>query len=196
MNSKEPATNCESGLHTAQCPNCNSTDLQQLTAVDRFPYGSGKDTVELKAIIPLSRCRSCGLEFSGPEAETKRDEAIRRHLHLLSPQRIADIRASYGLTRTAFSEISRVGLATLVRWENGETLQNRAMDLYMRLLERPENYHLIASGAIFDEEFAQPINEPFFPRLASRNPGACDLRQMTEESKRFSFAATVSELMQ
>jgi putative zinc finger/helix-turn-helix YgiT family protein len=193
MNSKDPTVDCDRGHQPAQCPNCESTDLDELTAVDKFPYGSEKDSVELTAVIPVSRCRSCGLEFSGAEAERKRDEAIRRHLRLLSPQRIAEIRATYGLTRTAFAEISRVGLATLVRWENGETFQNRAMDLYMRLLERPENFQLLASGAILEEEVVQPVTEPLFPRLAQRAPGTRDLRQMREESKRFSFAK-VSEL--
>lgn len=137
--------------NSERCPNCDSRNVSARRIVDRFDYGMGRETVQLSAEIPAYECADCGLQYSGEEAERLRHEAVCNHLRLLVPARIAEIRANYGLSRVKFAEVSRIGMATLSRWEGGETLQNAAMDMYMRLLERPDIYRLVASGELFAE---------------------------------------------
>jgi putative zinc finger/helix-turn-helix YgiT family protein len=149
MTTRRQDTECGEEIAQLQCPNCDSTDVEHRTTIDRFQYGTGDNAVELTATIPISHCRACDLEYSGDDAERIRHDVICAHLQLLSPHRIAEVRASYGLSRAKFAEISRIGMATLARWENGETLQNAAMDMYMRLLARQEVYDLVASRAVF-----------------------------------------------
>lgn len=135
-----------------RCPNCDSLNVSTHQIVDRFEYGVGREAVQLSAEIPAHQCADCGLQYSGEEAERLRHEAVCNHLRLLIPTRIAEIRSKYGLSRAKFAEVSRIGMATLSRWESGETLQNAAMDLYVRLLARSDIYKLVASGELFVEE--------------------------------------------
>lgn len=187
MNEANVPTECDALAATTQCPNCGSSSLKHETVLNRFPYGAGKDAPQLTALIPVSRCLSCGLEFSGEEAERARDEAIRRHLGLLTPHRIAEVRGRYDLPRATFAEISRIGLATLVRWETGETVQNRAMDLYMRLLERPEIFNLVATGAIFEGDSRKPRGGPLFPTLERSLNNSAGMMEKAERGKAFSL---------
>ena len=41
------------------------------------------------------------------------------------------------MTKAAFAQVTGLGEATLSRWENGAVVQNRANDLYLRLLTTP-----------------------------------------------------------
>ncbi len=42
------------------------------------------------------------------------------------------------MTQSEFAEVTGLGTATLVRWENGSMNHTRAYDRYMRLLGNPE----------------------------------------------------------
>ena len=42
------------------------------------------------------------------------------------------------MTQAEFAEVTGLGTATLVRWENGSMNHTRAYDRYIRLLESPE----------------------------------------------------------
>ena len=79
-------------------------------------------------------------EFLDHEGEQLRHEAVCRHLGVLSPADISDIRKRFGMTRAAFAEVTGLGEATLNRWENGAVVQNLARganDRYLRLLALP-----------------------------------------------------------
>ena len=53
---------------------------------------------------------------------------------LLTPAEIRSIRERLGLTQEQFTKLTRVGEATICRWERGRLLQNPAMDRYLRLI--------------------------------------------------------------
>jgi len=194
MTTRRQDTECGEEIAQLQCPNCDSTDVESRTTIDRFKYGVGDNAVELTATIPINHCRACDLEYSGEEAERIRHNAICAHLQLLSPQRIAEVRASYGVTRTKFAETSRIGMATLARWENGELLQNGAMDMYMRLLSRREIYDLVASRALFASAEISAV-----PRGPAPTFQALELLGQSEQSRlraaaqRFNFAPKILE---
>jgi DNA-binding transcriptional regulator YiaG len=80
----------------------------------------------------------CGFEFLDQESERIKLEAICKHLGVLSPSGIQRIRERYGMTQAKFAEVTGLGTATLVRWENGAMNHTRAYDRYIRLLENPE----------------------------------------------------------
>jgi putative zinc finger/helix-turn-helix YgiT family protein len=176
-----------------QCPNCDSRKVSARRIVDRFDYGVGRETVQLSAEIPAYECADCGLQYSGDEAERLRHEAVCNYLQLLVPARIAEIRSNYGLSRAKFAEISRIGMATLSRWESGETLQNAAMDMYMRLLGRPDIYRLVTSGELFVEQHPHKVSAHKETSASTTKFRALDKRdpvervRLTQRSREFSL---------
>ena len=130
------------------CPACGSGQVSTNYVDDVFDYGSSNDRVQLRAVVPLHRCASCETEFTGIEAEELRHEAVCEHLKVLSPRAIAAIRAKYRMSRQRFADITRLGVATLARWESGEVVQNAALDIYLRLIARDEIFALVSTGAL------------------------------------------------
>jgi HTH-type transcriptional regulator/antitoxin MqsA len=121
-------------------PTCFECDASTRTEwrEHAFTYGVGASARELSVTLPVRVCNTCGFEFLDHEAETLQHEAVCAHLGVLSPSGIRRIRERYGMTQSEFAEVTGLGTATLVRWENGSMNQTRAYDRYMRLLESPE----------------------------------------------------------
>jgi putative zinc finger/helix-turn-helix YgiT family protein len=125
---------------SSSCPSCGHEAIETTQIDHRFPYGEGDQAVELSAMVPLRRCRDCGLEFLDSVAEDRQHEAVCRHLGVMTPVEIREIRQKAGsLSRGEFAKISRLGEATLGRWERGELIQNAANDQLLYLLTFPEN---------------------------------------------------------
>lgn len=132
--------NIESNTDVFECPNCGSSKVESRNIIDKFQYGSGAKAVILEAEIPFRRCDNCMFEFTDSEAEDIQHEAVCRHLGVMTPAEIVALRNKYGLTRAQFAEKTRIGEASLARWETGELIQNPANDGYMYLLSFPENF--------------------------------------------------------
>jgi DNA-binding transcriptional regulator YiaG len=95
--------------------------------------------VELTASVPVRICDECGFHFTDEAADDARHEAICRHLRVMTPQEIATVRKDYGLSRPEFARLTRLGEASLARWEAGLLIQNAAYDQFLYLLTFPEN---------------------------------------------------------
>ena len=122
------------------CPECGSERIVTETIDHRFPYGQEDPAVELSARIPVRRCEECGDEFLDDEAEDLMHEAVCHHLHVMTPSEVRTIRQQCGgLSRAEFARITRLGEATIGRWERGELVQNAAYDQLLHLLTFPEN---------------------------------------------------------
>lgn len=122
-----------------ECPQCGELSITTYWHHDKFTYGSGDTAATLEVIdLPVRRCGACDLEFLDHVGERLRHEAVCRHLGVLTPAEIRDIRQRFGMTRAAFAELTGFGEATLNRWENGALVQNRANDRYLRLLAIPD----------------------------------------------------------
>jgi hypothetical protein len=125
--------------------------------VERFQYGDGAKAVELEAQVPLRICQSCGFEYFDEAAETARHESVCKHLKRLPPRLITAGRDRLAracgcrISRVEFARVSRLGLASLNRWESGELMQTAAYDLLLRLLLIPANYEQVRSGRIYQE---------------------------------------------
>ena len=124
------------------CFDCDSP-VRKTWGTHTFTYGLGAAAVELTVDLPIHVCPSCGLEFLDDEAETLKHEAVCSHLGVLSPNEIRGIRRMHGMSRTAFSKLTGLGVATLNRWENGILIQSAANDRYLRLLASPNNLHML-----------------------------------------------------
>ncbi len=122
-----------------ECPLCGERSVTTYLHHDTFTYGSGDTAAELEVVdLPVRRCGECDIEFLDHEGERLRHDAVCRHLGVLTPGEIRDIRDKLHMTRAAFADLTGLGDATLNRWENGAVVQNRANDRYLRLLDFPE----------------------------------------------------------
>jgi hypothetical protein len=62
------------------CPNCGSTEVGTFTADDSFKYGVTKPVTLVAKNVLFFRCTACNLEYTGEDAEQKRERAVRAHL--------------------------------------------------------------------------------------------------------------------
>ena len=147
---------------TWHCPTCNVGRLHPQIITERFPYeDDGKEVMVVAENVPVERCDNpeCGEELSGPEAARIRHEAICRALGLLTPAEIRAVRERLNLTQAEFARLTRLGEATICRWERGRLLQNPAMDRYLRLLASSEdNIRLLRR--LQEPQEVQPVPEP------------------------------------
>ncbi|MGO8758095.1 MAG: hypothetical protein ACLQG3_08225 [Terracidiphilus sp.] len=122
-----------------ECFNCGSSRLKKEWRRQTFQYGNDESAVELCAEMLVYTCEECDLQFAGAEAEDARQEAICRHLGVLTPAEIVAIRNRTGMTRNQFAECTRIGIASLKRWESGVIVQNAANDGLIYLMKFSEN---------------------------------------------------------
>ena len=157
------------------CARCGAEPVDTFEHRHTFRYGAGESAVDLAVDLPVRRCQKCGFEFLDQESERIKLEAICDHLGVLSPSGIRRIRERYGMTQAEFAEVTGLGTATLVRWENGSMNHTRAYDRYMRLLENRDVMRRL-----------QELAKPAAPR--SDLPNVCDerwrARRVTDEVRR------------
>jgi putative zinc finger/helix-turn-helix YgiT family protein len=128
-----------------QCPACGSTDVTTEWSDQSFPYGAGREEVLLSAHVPVRRCGNCGTEYLDEVGETSRHDAVCRFLGILTPAEVTAVRERYAMTQAEFASVSRIGRASIVRWESGALTQSASSDNYMYLLGFPENMERLRS---------------------------------------------------
>ena len=128
-----------------RCASCGAPSVVTEMVVEEFPYGTGEDRVQLKATVPMRTCRDCNFRFTDHHAETARHETVCRHLRVMTPREVEGIRTRLGMTRAAFAELTRLGEASLARWEKGLLIQNPGNDQLLYLLQFPENVKRLRS---------------------------------------------------
>lgn len=121
-----------------ECPDCWSTDSRVQTQQHTFRYGTGVSATDLSCELPVIICNQCGAQWTGPEAEDARHEAVCRYLGRLTPDEVRGVREKYRLSQYEFSRISGLGEASLSRWETGAQIQNAASDRLLRLIDADE----------------------------------------------------------
>lgn len=121
-----------------RCANCGHAPLGEETITDCFEYrpDGGEPLTVVVNDVPVEVCPKCGSKYFGPAAARVQHAAVCRALGLLSPAEIQAIRERLGPTQTEFARLTGIGEATISRWERGRILPNRAMDRYLRLLDR------------------------------------------------------------
>ena len=120
------------------CPDCDSSRVSTRLTPHTFKYGVDDDSPELNCILPVRVCGDCGAEFVDEEGEVVRHEAVCRHLNVLTPKEVLKLRERVG-TQARFRELTGIGEASQSRWETGASLQTKAYDNYLFLLQYREN---------------------------------------------------------
>jgi DNA-binding transcriptional regulator YiaG len=128
-----------------RCASCGASSVGTEMVVEEFAYGTGEDSVQLRATVPMRTCRECGFQFTDQHAEDARHDAVCRHLGVMTPREVEAVRTRLGMTRAAFAELTRLGEASLARWEKGLLIQNPANDQLLYLLRFPENVERLRS---------------------------------------------------
>jgi putative zinc finger/helix-turn-helix YgiT family protein len=134
-----------------RCPHCESEKVKTTTERQVFTYGEKDKATELEAYVSVRSCTNCGFQFTDGEAEDARHDAVCRHLKVLTPKEIVELRKRYEMSRAEFAELTRLGEASLARWENGLLIQNGGNDQLLYLLTLPSNVkflqHRVAPSA-------------------------------------------------
>jgi DNA-binding transcriptional regulator YiaG len=63
----------------------------------------------------------------------------------MTPREVEAVRTRLRMTRAAFADLTRLGEASLARWEKGLLIQNPANDQLLYLLLFPENVERLRS---------------------------------------------------
>lgn len=121
------------------CVSCGSQRISTRTEEESFPYGEGDAMVTLSAEVPVHSCSECGFRFTDETADKILHDVVCRHLGVMTPDEIQAVRKRLGLSRAEFARQTRIGEASINRWERGALIQNPAMDAYIYLLSLPEN---------------------------------------------------------
>jgi putative zinc finger/helix-turn-helix YgiT family protein len=80
-------------------------------------------------------CGNCGEDIL-PHELTEAIEAQRyKRLELLTPEEVRQVRQRTGLSAVEMGHMLGVGEKTYTRWETGRSVQNKANDLLIRLLD-------------------------------------------------------------
>lgn len=145
-----------------RCPSCAEQSLGAREIEDEFEYGPEGERITVVAhAVPVLVCSKCGETLYGPEAARVRHQAICAALHLLTPQEIKALRERLGPSQGDFAKLTEIGVATLSRWERGRSLQTRALDRYLRLLDRyPSNVEILRSLARLSETLPDSPRKP------------------------------------
>lgn len=152
-----------------ECPSCGSNSVNSVPQIEHFSYGDKTNSVVLSASIQVHHCASCGMSFTAEDASDSRHEAVCRHLGVLTPVEVRQVRERYELSQMEFAELSKIGKASLARWENGVLIQNQANDNLLYLLTYEDNFERIRERVNFPKAalMSKPIlNErPFVPKF-------------------------------
>lgn len=169
--------------HVSCCPQCGSEDVSYEVVTEPMPpaYGcADAGPIEFQVL----RCNKCAMQFMDADAEDNRHAAICQRLGVFSPSEVRKVRENYKLTRSEFAEATKLGEATLGRWERGALVQNGANDNLLYLLTFPENLtRLRTRRARSNAERPVQLGEYTF-RVLSINPSCI------EREQQFSIVAT------
>lgn len=143
----------------ASCPSCSYGIVRTSPTEHRFAYGSEPDAVELTATVNLRRCESCGFEYLDDTAEDAKHDAICRHLGVIRPSDIRALRDRCGMTRAQFSQLTKIGEATLGRWERGALIQTAAYDQFLFLLGFQDNLERLSSRDNAEESSRTKVSQ-------------------------------------
>lgn len=137
-----------------QCPDCESFEVRTTWKEHSFRYGLEDNACDIVASLPFRSCPNCHLEFLDHVGEQLMHDAVCKHLGLLTPNEILRLRESQGFSRQQFADLTKLGEATIERWERGALIQNATNDQLLYLLSFPDNIRRLQSRV--SESVIQP----------------------------------------
>lgn len=121
-------------------------------------------------------CDECHARILPDESRAKVDDALRAAAGLLTPKEMRENRKRLGLTQDQLGKLLKVAKETVSRWETGGQIQQRAMDLLLRVFygvpearaymglnvattAKPICYLAVTQGAII-RAIPEPLEQP------------------------------------
>jgi len=118
-----------------QCPVCGG-ELRHETRLTAYCYRD--DTFEIEQ--PGMYCQKCGEALLSPADLKATRQIIADHKrdrdHLLRGDQVRAIRRKLHLTQAKASEIFGGGIRAFHKYETGESIQSRPLDILLRLVDR------------------------------------------------------------
>lgn len=173
--------------HQITCGECGSNNIETKNEKYSFPYGIGDEAVELRCDVPVRSCANCGARFMDDVAESICHEAICRYEGVMTPSEIKHIRTECGFSQEQFAQITKLGSATLSRWERGIVIQNEAYDNYLFLLKLPYNLNRVRNRSISGVEDHRYVGHGKDDRFPALEP----TRELEEKKKNFRLRLVV-----
>jgi DNA-binding transcriptional regulator YiaG len=100
-----------------------------------IPTPDGRSVAERIPIrVPMEWDAELGEWLLTPEAETMIEAAKARHMGLLLPQQLLELRQRLGLSQRAIGELLQIGAKSWTRWETGKQRPSRSLNLLLRAL--------------------------------------------------------------
>lgn len=118
------------------CEICNAPSAVEITKRKETKY---KHVPIVLDDVSVFHCNECGEEYFSPdqleEFSARSQIAWRRKMDLLSPEEIVEIRKKHELKQDDLEELIGAGQKVVTRWERGEVLQPKPVDLLLRLIK-------------------------------------------------------------
>ena len=119
-----------------RCPVCGCEAMEERRGEYRFdPPPEIPGGVIVIRDAHWSSCGNCGEDILSHELDQAIEAQRHKRLELLTPEEIRQVRQRTGLSAVEMGHILGVGEKTYTRWETGRSVQNKANDLLIRLLE-------------------------------------------------------------
>src|SRR5207249_1966073 len=113
------------------CFECGSRELRRTQRPQTFEYNDNGTVVKLRANVEVLRCSACGFQMTDEQAESARHEAVCGYHGVMPPTKVRAVRESTGMSRQEFAKVSRIGEASLIRWETGSHVPNAGYDNFL-----------------------------------------------------------------
>ncbi|MBN1982643.1 MAG: type II toxin-antitoxin system MqsA family antitoxin [Chitinivibrionales bacterium] len=164
------------------CPLCGEAKLRTMHGEFRFdPPPNIPGGPMIIANATWQHCAACGETIIPNDLDQAIDRERYRRLGLLPPEEIRRVREKTGLSAVKMSNLISVGEKTYTRWENGHSLQTKASDTLIRLIDKnPEEFASLAAER-------EPYREAFIARYFA------DLERL-KGNNRFAMAAHGGDL--
>jgi len=119
-----------------ECPLCGKESLLHKSGEYLIRHPRSNAIVAQIPDLEWEECSECGEHFLDDKAMSKVEEGKYCSRGLLLPRELKAIRESFGLTQLQMAKVLNVGEKTYCRWENGLSMQTKALDGLVRLMAR------------------------------------------------------------
>jgi DNA-binding transcriptional regulator YiaG len=100
-----------------------------------IPTVNGSAVAErIKIMVPMEWDAELGVWLMTPEAEAMVENTKARHMGLLLPIELLELRQRLTLSQQMIGELLQIGAKTWTRWETGKQRPSRSMNLLLRAL--------------------------------------------------------------
>lgn len=141
----------------------NETKIELVDFEVVIPSVDGSEIVDRISVkIPVTRDPQTGEALLTPEAHEKIEQTQARHMGLISPTELRNIRRRLGLTQRELGNLIQVGEKSYTRWETGRARPSRSLNVLLCALRdgRLSIPYLQSLQRPFLEWWFSPLQQP------------------------------------